>query len=355
MAMEKSFKQQITGLIIGKFCPLHLGHEHLINHALKNCDKLVIVSYTKPEFPHCAPINREMWLHTRFPQAKYWVIDDKVLKSLCLKNNEAPREIPENDASETIHRGFVAWLCHKILKVKINKIFTSEDYGEGFVQYMQDYFQPIFPSLKITHELVDLHRTSVPINATKIRLEPQKHKKFLSPEVYAFFVKRLCFLGGESTGKSTLTQLVAKTLQAEFVLEYGRELWESKRGNLQFEDMLTIAETQIQGENAKSLITQDWLICDTSPLTTFFYSLDLFGKADKTLELLSWRPYDLVFLCAPDFDFVQDGTRRDPAFREKQHQWYLKTLEERNIPYVILEGSIESRIKSILAILSKTK
>lgn len=354
MAMEKIFKQQITGLIIGKFCPLHLGHEHLINYALKKCDKLVIVSYTKPEFPHCAPINREMWLHARFPQTKYFVLDDDILKKLCLKHHEPPKAIPENDANELIHREFVAWFCHKIINAQINIIFTSESYGEGFVQFIQNYFKPIFPQLKISHELVDLQRTTVPISATKIRMDPPKYRNYLSPEVYAFFVKRMCFLGGESTGKSTITQLVAKSLQAEFVLEYGRELWESNRGNLQFEDMLSIAETQIQRENGKSLITKEWVICDTSPLTTFFYSLDLFGKADKTLELLSWRPYDLVVLCAPDFDFVQDGTRRDPSFREKQNQWYLKTLEERNIPYVILEGSIESRLKSILDIISKT-
>jgi HTH-type transcriptional repressor of NAD biosynthesis genes len=198
-----------------------------------------------------------------------------------------------------------------------------------------------------------LTRIAVPINATKIRSNPQKYKNYLSPEVYSYFVKRLCFLGGESSGKSTLTQLVAKTLQTECVLEYGRELWESKNGKLKFEDMLTIAETHIQRENDKSLITKDWLVCDTSPLTTLFYSLELFGKADKTLILLSQRPYDLVFLCAPDFNFIQDGTRRDPLFRDKQHQWHIKTLNERNIPFVFLEGSIESRLKSIFKILSK--
>lgn len=39
----------LTGLVVGKFCPLHRGHEALIAFAAAGCDRLVILSYTSPE------------------------------------------------------------------------------------------------------------------------------------------------------------------------------------------------------------------------------------------------------------------------------------------------------------------
>ena len=41
------------GLVVGKFCPLHLGHELLIRRAQTECEELVVLSYTKPGFAGC--------------------------------------------------------------------------------------------------------------------------------------------------------------------------------------------------------------------------------------------------------------------------------------------------------------
>jgi len=58
-----------TGLVVGKFAPLHLGHEHLIRTAFAQCERVVILSYTRPEFPSCGPEQRRAWLAARFPEA----------------------------------------------------------------------------------------------------------------------------------------------------------------------------------------------------------------------------------------------------------------------------------------------
>ena len=52
--------------------------------------------------------------------------------------------------------------------------------------------------------------------------------------------------------------------------------------------------------------------------------MEMFGRADSTLPMLAMRPYDHYVLCSPDFEFVQDGTRRDSRLRERQHAWYLE-------------------------------
>ncbi|MDP4366102.1 adenylyltransferase/cytidyltransferase family protein, partial [Escherichia coli] len=47
-----------TGLVVGKFAPLHCGHEKLINTALAQCEELFIISYSVPEMPDCEPEKR---------------------------------------------------------------------------------------------------------------------------------------------------------------------------------------------------------------------------------------------------------------------------------------------------------
>lgn len=68
-------KRFATGLIVGKFAPLHHGHEILINTALDACEKLVIISYSLPELPGFGPARRQAYLQTRFPQAHILVIE----------------------------------------------------------------------------------------------------------------------------------------------------------------------------------------------------------------------------------------------------------------------------------------
>lgn len=73
---------------------------------------------------------------------------------------------------------------------------------------------------------------------------------------------------------------LAWMLLAVHVSEYGRDLWDEKSGRLAFEDMRHIAEVQIQREESAALRANRFAFCDTSPLTTLFYSHHLFGKVN---------------------------------------------------------------------------
>ncbi len=159
----------------------------------------------------------------------------------------------------------------------------------------------------------------------------------------------MCLLGGESSGKSTLAEALAGHFETLHVAEYGRGLWESKHGALTYEDMLHIAETQVAAEEEALLRAKRFLFCDTSPLTTLFYSSHLFQRADPKLAQLARRSYDLVVLCGTDFAFVQDGTRQDITFRERQHTWYVAELARRGIPFLLVSGTIEDRMAQVSA------
>jgi nicotinamide riboside kinase len=148
--------------------------------------------------------------------------------------------------------------------------------------------------------------------------------------------------------KSTLAERLAQELDTVYVAEYGRLLWEQKGGVLHFDDMLHIADRQIRLEDTAAGNAREFLICDTSPLTTMLYSEHLFGRVDPRLEDLAMpRRYDLTLLCAPDFPFVQDGTRQDDAFRRYQHGWYLDRLAMRGDPWMLAHGSIDERVRAV--------
>ncbi len=316
------------GLVVGKFCPLHRGHMLVIDAALAACDKVFVISYTKPDFDGCASAERRAWLGALYPQVTTLVLSEG-----------ASLTLPHNDAPDADHRDFVGWVCTTILNVTVDAVFTSEDYGDGFAASLAAYFRA-----PVQHVCVDKARRAVPISGTAIRADPYAARAFLAPEVYASFVKRVAILGGESSGKTTLAQALAEKLGTVWVPEYGRERWVEQGGQLTFCDMLTIAQTQVARESALVQHARRWLLCDTTPLTTLSYSMAMFGRANPMLEALAERTYDTILLCAPDFPFIQDGTRRDTEFRARQHELYRNALEHKHIPYTVLAGPLDQRV-----------
>lgn len=336
------------GLIVGKFCPLHKGHQHLIETALRSCQNVVIISYANPTYPGCEVGKRRLWLDKLYPETNSLVVDDQ-----WLAGNPHDNEfncVPHDDEHHSIHRHFTAWLCCTVLGETVDAIFTSEDYGDGFSVAVSDY-----QSSPAEHVCVDKERETIPVSGTLIRQNIFQYREYLSDVVFSSFIKKAVFLGGESTGKSTLVKALAAQLNTHFVPEYGRELWVEKNGELVFEDMLHIAQIQIRRESTLALKSTEWLLCDTSPLTTLFYSTEMFGMVDPELDRLSTRHYDLTFLCAPDFNFVQDGTRQGSTFRMYQHEWYLKTLKQRDINFTALTGPIETRVQRVLDLLGMVR
>jgi NadR type nicotinamide-nucleotide adenylyltransferase len=329
-------------LVVGKFAPLHRGHQYLIDTALSQCEHVVLLSYSNPEFPGCEPDRREEWLRTLYPQATSIVITNERLAHWFQGDK---RTIPPNHDADDVHRAFTADVLRRVTGRQVDAVFTSESYGEGFAAYLDKYFRSHDPSGKpVRHVLVDPARTAVPTSGRSIRANVHAAREWLHPSVYASFIERVVCLGGESSGKSTLTEALAREHGSVHAPEFGREWWVERGGNLEFDDLLFIARTQVEREQSLAERACRYLFCDTSPLTTLFYCLDQFGKAAVELMSLAERPYALTVLCAPDFDFVQDGTRREPEFRLKQHEWHVRQLSERGIACIEVHGSVEERV-----------
>jgi NadR type nicotinamide-nucleotide adenylyltransferase len=168
-------------------------------------------------------------------------------------------------------------------------------------------------------------------------------------------VRRLALLGGESTGKTTLARALAEQLHTAWVPEYGRQRWEELRETLSVGELVAVARRQIEWEDqAAARITTPgrWLICDTTPLTTLQYCLHDHGQAPPELHEMARRRYDTVVLCEADFDFVQDGCRRDDGFRQAQQDWTLARLAELGVAALHVRGGVEQRLAQVLALLA---
>ena len=333
------------GLVIGKFAPLHLGHELVIRRAIEECDDVLVISYSKPELARCGPAARERWLAARFPNVRRVVLDAEAPSPII-------GEIPPNDADPLLHRRFVARVCLD-RGLTPDAVFTSESYGDGFARELSRIFTEVGAS-PVTHVMVDAERRLVPISGRAIRADVHAHREWLSPAVYADFVERIAILGGESSGKSSLAGALAARFDTTYVPEYGRTLWEERGGMLVYEDLLRIATTHVRMEEEAARRAHRYCFSDTTPLTTLFYSWHLFGRAEAELESLAMRRYDHVVLCAPDFPFVQDGTRGDAALREEQHECYLRELRRREIEHLLVTGSIEERMARVTEHLTRS-
>lgn len=340
----------VTGLVVGKFCPLHKGHEFLIKTSLEQCEKVIVLSYTSKVFKGCDAASREEWLKRidcDQDRLDIHVIDDFVYI--------------DDDAPEDQHRQLCAEYLLNVLETSVQAVFSSESYGDGFAAHLSKYFTDTFPKqpLTVDHIMVDWPRSNFPISGTRLREaiasgDNTLVDKFMSPGVSPSFVRKILFLGGESTGKSTLVMSLFKHFNSAAAPEFGRVHYDNRNQKLMYEDMAYIAKTQIaiEDERARHLNPDQYLFCDTSPLTTLFYSKEWFGRVANSLTELMWgteQRYHKIYLCAPDFPMVQDGTRQDETFRMKGHAFYVDHLEDTWMcDYTVLTGTHEERLAKVI-------
>jgi cytidyltransferase-like protein len=353
-----------TALIVGKFAPPHKGHQYLIETALKDpsVDEWIVLVYSNPDFlPHFPSQRRAEWLRQLYPQLKVFV----------------PLNPPPNSASDFIQREFVKdWL--KDHNLSPDWVYTSEDYGEGFARH-----------IGAKHVMVDKERKKFDFSGTVVRellghleqtrrtssnpyravlYDPtllEKLKEATDPFIYQQLlhwlepVKRVVFMGAESTGKSTLTKAVAEALNLPHVAEYGREHYEYKSGVLELTDYLHIARHHRELEDRIHLRMlgsglSGYVFIDTNALTTLFFSYYYNQGGLPELHKLAGEcanRYHHIFVCADDIPFEQDGWRDNAVWRGRMQGLVLHDLDSRGIHYTVVHGSVQQRVEQVKRVL----
>jgi len=152
--------------------------------------------------------------------------------------------------------------------------------------------------------------------------------------------------GPESTGKSVLTQQLAKHFNGFAVKEYAREYVEGLDRSYTFDDIEVIARHQVEEYSFFNEATgpKDLVFFDTFLIITKVWFEEVFGCCpiwlDKAIRDLK---INLALICFPDLVWVADGVRENPDRRQYLYQRYLKDLEIYGIPYRIIKGNGDRR------------
>lgn len=145
------------GFTIGKFAPLHRGHQLLIETALREMDKFIVVIYETDNIN--VPINiRANWIKDLYPniEVRYAM--------------NPPDKYGLDDDSVKIQMEYLI----KIIKdINPTHFYSSEAYGKCVADY-----------LNIIDRRIDNKRNIIPITSTTIRENLDRNKIWIEKNVY---------------------------------------------------------------------------------------------------------------------------------------------------------------------------
>lgn len=148
------------GFTIGKFAPLHKGHQLLIETGIKEMDKFYVVIYDTDSI-NINVERRANWLKQLYPSVN------------IIYAFNSPKQYGLDKESVNIQ---MEYLSQKIEGIPVTHFYSSEPYGEKVAQY-----------LNIENRLVDIEKKKIPIDATTIRQDCENNKKYMEDIVYNEF------------------------------------------------------------------------------------------------------------------------------------------------------------------------
>lgn len=320
------------GLTLGKFAPLHKGHQLVIETAIAEMDEVSVVIYNAPETTS-VPLNiRSGWIKTLYPQIN------------VIEAWDGPTEV--GDTSE-IKRKHEKYIVEHLKIFGVTHFYSSEFYGEHMSM-----------ALGAINRLVDSPRNSIPISGTEIRENPFLYREYISPIVYKDLIINVVFVGAPSTGKTTIANKMADEYKTAWMPEYGRDYWENNQVNrkLSLEQLVEIAEGHLERENECLSQANQYLFTDTNAITTFMFSLYYHQSAHTRLTELATSAqsrYDLVFLCDVDIAYDDTWDRSGDVNRKVFQKQIIGDLVARKTPFIVLSGNLETRVAKVKQVLGK--
>lgn len=165
-------------------------------------------------------------------------------------------------------------------------------------------------------------------------------------------IVKVVLFGPESSGKTTISQHLARYYNTvwvpEFARDYLQQKWNNERKTCEKEDFIPIAIGQMALENKLAEKADKILICDTDLLETKVYSEEFYGGfVDEILEKAALEnSYDLYLLTYIDTPWEKDDLRDRPDQRMEMYRAFENALIKHKRPYISLIGNKEARLKT---------
>ncbi len=314
--------QAKTGMVLGKFMPLHRGHEALLRFARDRAEDLTVVVDNIPD-AWVGAEQRCRWIAETVPEARVLHL---------------PQPLPQDPSEHPDFWDIWREALFALLPQRPEIVVASEDYGHRLAAELGASFVPF-----------DIARAAVPVSATMIRDDLYGHWPMLSAAARRDYTFRVCVFGPESTGKSTLTAQLAAHYGTAGVEEYARRLIEEKK-DIGPEDMPRIAQGQ-QAAIAAALDRANRVIfTDTDALSTSVWTRWLYGAADAAVEAVAREnPSDFYLLMRPDLPWVPDLVRYLPGQGEAFFDDCAATLAKWGRPYAVIGGEGAARRDAAIA------
>lgn len=174
-----------VGMYGGSFNPLHLGHVNNIITASNMCEKLYIVLSVSNDQNEIDHRERFMWLKNITAE---------------MENVEVFEIFDRNDSKENYDWQAGANDIKEYIGNPIDVVFSGDDY-KG-----KNRWEKLYPESEIYY----IPRNNIDISSSMIRQNPYKYFEYLPNCVKPYYTKKVCIIGTESTGKTTLARNLAK-------------------------------------------------------------------------------------------------------------------------------------------------
>jgi HTH-type transcriptional repressor of NAD biosynthesis genes len=343
------------GLIVGKFYPPRRGHLYLVEAAAARCREVaVLVMAARAETVPLA--DRVAWLRAACGGLP------------AVRIIGVPCDVPVDFGSRPVWAAQVAVMTAALEGNGLpapGAVFSSEPYGDELAA-----------RLGAEHVGVDPGRVRVPVSASAIRADLGGCWDSLIGPAQAGLAARVVVLGAESTGTSSVAELLAAHYRqrggawsrTQCVSEAGRDYtvtkWQQARAAAaaagqpeppldalawSCADFDAIAAEQTRREDEAAAVGSPLVACDTDAFATSVWERRYLGVAARGLQLwaTSGLPRHAVYLVTSHegVPWCDDGLREgDLAIRAAMTRWFTAALTAAGHSWVLLTGSIDERL-----------
>jgi len=164
---------------------------------------------------------------------------------------------------------------------------------------------------------------------------------------------KIGIIGAESTGKSSLCQLLANHYNTLWVPEFSREYFNTRDiNNYSLRDLIIIADEQIKSELKKIKKANRFLFCDTTLITLKIWAELEFNKTPEFISNnLHKIKYDYYLITANDIEWEKDNLRKNKFNRDSILKLNINEVEKLNSSFAIITGINDTRLNNSIKIL----
>ncbi len=338
-----------SGLMIGHFEPLHLGHMRSILGAAGQAKNLHLVIMTHPS-PHpdfkITLQDKARWLQMACADLPFIHIHttDEIELPAHESFAEVTIDITASNAKLQHLKEALSLPAQTVLFVAENHPLTQSDVDKQLVMpVVTTPLQSDFDSYAIARN-------------------PVAHWSALHPQVRGDYTKTVAIVGGESSGKTTLVHKLANYYGASFALEMGRVYVGTDLGGteigLQYSDYGPIALHHAQAiRDAKSTATAPVTIIDTDFVTTQAFCEEYEGRSHPFVAAcIEEFCLDHTIMLDNNTPWVDDGMRSlgTPEARGRFEQRLVDIFARHHIvPHMIDQPDYDARYQQALLLIDQ--